>query len=165
MRLNQMNYPPHPVDYAQYQPHAPVTVLKYIGPYLSERFVTESFWPASSNNANNARPIQSLGELRDFIVHKSGVNARRNLRAWLRRIMTNERSRQCVMQRKLQPKMVDPEGVPRRYDVNEVNYCGYNSVIGFLRHHFPAGNAHHGKIPMPLTGRAEHVKYPPRCAV
>lgn len=154
-----MEYLPHPIDYAQYQLHAPLTVLKYIGPYLSDRFVTESFWPATSNNPNNARPIQSLGDLRDFIVNKGGTRVRPNLRAWLRRIMTNERRRECVGQ----PKMV--AGSARRYDVNEVNYCGYNSVVGFLRHHFPAGSPHHGKIPMPLTGRAEHVKYPARCAV
>jgi hypothetical protein len=151
-------YLPHPVDYASIPLDSPMTSLKYIGPYLAERFRTESIWPLGSRQQH---PIHTVRDLCDFFRTRRVVQgARRRLTAWLERITTNGRPRQCV-----EPgKFVVPGGDYHRYHVRDVNECGFNVIVGFLRYHFPAA-PHDQKIPHPKRGRQAHVKYPALCRV
>jgi hypothetical protein len=86
--------------------------LKYIGPYLSYRFYTESYW------MGDFVPIYNLQDLLNFVKTKRiTVNVRQNLKEWLRNICKNERSQEC-----------DGE-----YRIRYENEKGWNAIIEFLR--------------------------------
>ena len=149
-------YLPHPVDYDSLNLDQPVQKMKYIGPYIAERFLTASFWPVTSRNVH---PITTLRDLRDFLRSRRPLrNTRANMTLWLERVMSNARPEQCVEQ----GKDVPPDH--HLYHVRRVNECGFNAVVGFWSHHFP-DRPHRSKIPRPKLGRSFPVKYPQLCRV
>jgi hypothetical protein len=148
-------YLPTPIDYNTLPFETPLIKLKYIGPYLRDRFLTESFWPVGTRNIH---PIRTLGHLHDFFISRRALpTARRNVTRWLEHIMTNDRAGQCV-----EPgRQVPPDNV-HLYRVRQINECGFNAVVGFFEHHF-SNPPHNRKIPRPKTGRQFHIKYPIIC--
>jgi hypothetical protein len=129
--------------------------LKYIGPYLAERFETESYWPATSHRAADQRPMRTLHDLVDFVEQRRG-NARKGVKAWLQRICENARGGACVDP----PKML--QGVKRRYQAREVNEAGYNAVIMFLRARVNGRSLRN--VPAHFRNRQLSSRYPEECA-
>lgn len=117
---------------------SPLTRLKYVGPYLSQRFITHSLWPPDHPHAQ-LHPIRTLGELSDFVRTRRGRNAKRNLSEWLRLITENARTGLCVDSTRI------PGRAPEQYRIRPQNLFGHTMILNFLREALPA--AHHSKIP------------------
>ena len=126
-----------------------LTRIPYIGPYLSLRFRSDSYWFGVH------RPIRNIPELIDFINERRRTNqTRRNLTTWLDRILTNARAEQCVMPIRLH------QGEPRLYNVRKVNQVGFNSIIDFLKDNVEPRMIRH----LPSKKRSRPTQsYPPRC--
>ena len=124
---------------------SPLTRLKYIGPFLAERFQTHSFWPPEGRGSQLV-PLTSLRELLTFVKARRGPHTKRNLSSWLRAITTNERAGECLDSRPIETCV--------HYRVRPQNLFGHTMILNFLREFLPP--AHRNKIPLrqhhPTTG-------------
>ena len=115
-----------------------LTQLKYVGPYLSERFRTHSFWPPNDHRRRRLHPIRSLRDLVNFVVSRRGPHAKGNLTEWLRVITENARAGDCVT------TVNEPHACPF-YRVRPQNLFGHTMIINFLRAYVP--RSHQSKVP------------------
>jgi len=131
--------------------------IKYIGPYLYNRFQTESFWPPDSNNL---RPLRTKGDLVNFVSSRHITDRTSvNLKLWLTRIMQNERPNQCV-----EPiKYINNRWC--LYHTRFENIYGFNAILQFFRNHIPRGHPIRRHLPRKKTGKAWTTKYPRFCDV
>ncbi len=117
---------------------SPLTRLKYVGPYLSQRFRTHSIWPPGHAHSQ-LHPIRTLGELCAFVQTRRGRNAKRNLSEWLRIITENIKAGECVESRTI------PGRLHEHYRVRPQNLFGHTMILNFLRQYLP--RRHQKKIP------------------
>jgi hypothetical protein len=126
--------------------------LKWIGPYLSNRFINESYW------GNVQIEIKSKEELLYFVSSRRITdNTRQRFMNWLTRILTNRRSSECVGDAKIR------RGRLIQYNVRNVNQKGWNSVIDYLRNEL-IGNPIREYLPSKKRARPI-MSYPNRCII
>lgn len=127
--------------------------IKNIGPFLENAFKTRSYWPPDSNTL---RPIRSVKDLISFVKTRGSIDkaeTKRKLSLWLKSIMKNIRSGECI------GKTVKVNGQDSQYKVRKSNLEGYNSIISFLRDSLD-GTLHYDKIPNKLPYLTGTRKYP-----
>ncbi len=120
----------------------PVAQLKYIGPYLAQRFRTHSLWPPGSHNPQ-LYSITTLRDLLNFVRTRRGQNVRSNLSRWLQLIASNAREGECVTSRTTHPD--HPGILPNQYRIRAQNLYGHTMVLNFLRQYLPPNHLY--KLP------------------
>ena len=128
--------------------------IKFIGPYFSNRFLQESVWYNGS-----LYPMSVPRDITFFVNSRTGERylTRRRIMIWLKHILTNERSRQCVEK----SKIINGELI--LYNVRDVNIEAYNSIIDHLQ--LTLDKTKLGYIPARLRGKNETSSRPRKCLV
>lgn len=128
--------------------------IKFIGPYFSNRFLEESFWYNGT-----AHPMQIPQNITNFVNSRNGERylTRSRIADWLKHILENERSRQCVEKSQL------VNGASILYHVREVNFKAYNSIIDYLQ--LTVNKRKLGYIPARLRGKGQNSSRPQKCLV
>lgn len=129
--------------------------IKYIGPYLSHRFGTHSYWPP---NSNILLPIYTLEDLVAFLrSRRATFNTKDKLTHWMTTIFTNERALQCASNN---VRIIN--GRLTAYQVRQENFCGWNAMIDFMR-----VNADNLQGHLPSKKRRYHLQrqFPTDCQI
>lgn len=128
--------------------------IRFIGPYFSNRFLTESIW-----YNGEGYPIMTSQDITYFVNSRQGERylTRKRVTTWLKHILTNERAKECVEK----PKIINGESI--LYNVREVNFLGYNSIIDHLQ--LTVNKNKLGYIPARLRGKNQNTSRPRKCLV
>lgn len=125
----------------------PVIVLKYIGPYLSQRL-----------NSFGIYTLDSLLEVPYMVwdlTDGDDKETRKELKLWLTELVRNRRASQCV-----DPPKIN-RGSPHRYKVRKENQSGFNAIVQFWKDYldYPQKLG----VPRSLRGRGLNNSYPLSC--
>lgn len=126
-----------------------VGVLKWIGPYLSDRL-----------GEFNIITCEDLLEYFVFLCEEwEGLpqDRREFVKGWLEDAVENDHSEQCI-----DPKGMDRDGEHYGYKVRFANKMGFNTIVKFWTYHAP--HRLRTYIPTPKRGRTSLLRtYPQSC--
>ena len=139
--------------YTEYPNTTPLADVKYIGPLMAEQL-------ANSVYNGQPRPIETLGDLRTFVMTRTGPNARRRIKEWLEQTLQNERPEECVG--KVRKPYQTYDGRDHLYEVRPTNRNAFDALVAWLRANVPEG--HRNKVPASKRDRLQ-TAFPPACEI
>lgn len=140
--------------YTEYGYDTPIKDVKYIGPYLANRLRNSVYFGA-------ARPIQTLGDLRSFVMTRTGASAKERIKLWLEDTLQNEHVEECVGQIRKAYQRYDNQD--HLYSVRSTNRNAFDALVAWLRANVP--QAHKYKVPAAKRNRSAHNAFPEGCAL
>lgn len=141
----------------------PVTVLRYIGPYLKDNLEVGSFDPRFPEQAY---PVKTLRDLRSILTSHSSRNvelAKKQLTIWLQEVLRNERALQCLELGTSPSNHIRlRNSTIRTYKISDSNFCAKKSIIQFWQ--FIANPIQRLKVPAVPRQRRIGTRYPADCS-